>query len=155
MARRLVEAGSRCVTLAFSRWDHHGDNFGACRQDMPLLDQGALGPDRRPARPRARQGRLGRRLGRVRPHAARSTLRPAATTGRNVSCALLVGGGMRTGQVIGSTDRLGGEAKDRPVHFQEVFATLYHRLGIDVNTVTVQRPHAAARSSWSTAALSR
>ena len=43
MARRLVEAGARCVTLAFSRWDHHGDNFDACRQDMPMLDQGAVG----------------------------------------------------------------------------------------------------------------
>ena len=40
IARRLVEAGARCVTLAFSRWDHHGDNFGALRQDLPLLDQG-------------------------------------------------------------------------------------------------------------------
>ena len=40
MARRLVEAGARCVTLAFSRWDHHGDNFGALRQDLPLFDQG-------------------------------------------------------------------------------------------------------------------
>ena len=55
----------------------------------------------------------------------------------NVSCALLAGGGMRTGQVIGSTDRLAAEAKDRPVHFQEVFATLYHRLGIDVNQFTL------------------
>jgi hypothetical protein len=45
---------------------------------------------------------------------------------------------MRTGQVIGSTDRLGGEAKDRPVHFQEVFATLYNRLGIDIDRVTIQ-----------------
>jgi len=54
-----------------------------------------------------------------------------------VSCGLLFGGGMRTGQVIGSTDRLGAEAKDRPVHFQEVFATLYQRLGIDVNHVTL------------------
>jgi len=35
---------------------------------------------------------------------------------------------MKTGQVIGSTDRLGGEANDRPVHFQEVFATLYHNI---------------------------
>ena len=35
VARRLVEAGARCVTLAFSRWDHHGDNFGALRQDLP------------------------------------------------------------------------------------------------------------------------
>ncbi len=44
---------------------------------------------------------------------------------------------MRTGQVIGSTDRIGGEAKDRPVHFPEVFATLYHALGIDPNRTTV------------------
>ena len=40
MARRLVEAGARCVTLAFSRWDWHGNNFGRARQDFPLLDQG-------------------------------------------------------------------------------------------------------------------
>src|SRR5438093_394552 len=40
IARRLVEAGARCVTLAFSRWDHHGDNFGALRQDLPLFDHG-------------------------------------------------------------------------------------------------------------------
>mgnify|MGYP003331914133 FL=1 len=44
---------------------------------------------------------------------------------------------MRTGQVIGSTNRLGEYAVDRPIHFQEVLATLYHRLGIDVNTTTV------------------
>jgi uncharacterized protein (DUF1501 family) len=55
-----------------------------------------------------------------------------------VSCALLACGGLRTGQVIGSTDRHAAEAKDRPVHFQEVFATLYHSLGIDVNKVTVR-----------------
>ena len=39
--------------------------------------------------------------------------------------------------MIGSTDRLGGEARDRPVHFQEVFATLYHQLGIDIDRATV------------------
>ena len=49
----------------------------------------------------------------------------------NVTCALLAGGGLRTGQVIGSTDRIAGEVKDRPVRFEEVHATLYHRLGID------------------------
>ena len=54
-----------------------------------------------------------------------------------VSCALLAGGGMRTGQVIGSTNRLGEHAVDRPVHFQEILATVYHRLGIDVNTATI------------------
>ena len=55
----------------------------------------------------------------------------------NVSCALLAGGGMKTGQVIGATDRIGGEAVDRPVTFQEVIATLYHNLGIDLDATTV------------------
>jgi hypothetical protein len=136
MARRLIEAGTRCVTLAFSRWDHHGGNFDACRQDMPMLDQGlsalfddlyARGLDQDVSV--VVWGEFGR-TPKINNNAGRDHW-PA------VSCALLAGGGMRTGQVIGSTDRLGGEAKDRPVHFQEVFATLYHRLGIDVNHVTL------------------
>ena len=57
-----------------------------------------------------------------------------------VSCALLAGGGMRTGQVIGSTNRLGEFAKDRPVHFQEIFATLYRNLGINPETTTLVDP---------------
>jgi hypothetical protein len=51
--------------------------------------------------------------------------------------AVLAGGGMPCGQVIGSTDRLGGEADSRPVTFSEVFATLYHNLGIDVASTTL------------------
>ena len=51
-----------------------------------------------------------------------------------VSSALLAGGGLRAGQVLGSTDRLGGEAADRPVSFQEVFATLYHNLGVNLDS---------------------
>ena len=47
--------------------------------------------------------------------------------------ALVAGGGMKTGQVIGSTDRIGADVADRPVTFQEVFATLYHKLGIDAH----------------------
>ena len=65
--------------------------------------------------------------------------------GKNFSDSKLLHGGVKTRQVIGSTDRLGGEAKDRPLHFQEVFATLYHNMGIDVNKATVTdlagRPH--------------
>ena len=40
LARRLVEAGVCCVTLAFSRWDWHSNNFKRGREDMPMLDQG-------------------------------------------------------------------------------------------------------------------
>ena len=136
IARRLVEAGARCVTLAFSRWDHHGDNFGALRQDLPLLDQGltALIDD-------IHQRGLDKDVSVVVWGEFGRTPTINKDAGRdhwpNVSCGLLFGGGMRTGQVIGSTDRLGGEAKDRPVQFGEVFATLYHNLGLDPNTVTV------------------
>ena len=60
------------------------------------------------------------------------------------------GGGMNMGQVIGSTDRLGGEANSRPVHFGEVHATLYNRLGIDANKVVLHdmsnRPHTLVNS---------
>ena len=44
---------------------------------------------------------------------------------------------MKHGQVIGATDRLGGEATERPVHFMEVLATLYHHVGIDVTAATL------------------
>lgn len=54
-----------------------------------------------------------------------------------VNSALLAGGGMRTGQVIGATDRLGGEPVERPVTFGEIFATLYHNLGIDAGAITL------------------
>jgi uncharacterized protein (DUF1501 family) len=54
-----------------------------------------------------------------------------------VSSAVLACGGMKHGQVIGATDRLGGEAVERPVDFQEIFATLYHAAGIDTKTATM------------------
>jgi len=137
IARRLVEAGARCVTLAFSRWDHHGDNFGALRQDLPLLDQGvsALLTD-------LHQRGLDKDVSVIVWGEFGRTPTINKDGGRDhwprVSCALLAGGGMRHGQVIGATDRLGGEATERPVRFGEVFATLYNSLGIDVNKVTVQ-----------------
>ena len=53
---------------------------------------------------------------------------------------------MRTGQVIGSTNRLGEVPQDRPVHYQEVFATLYQRLGIDPSTATI--PDQAGRPQY-------
>jgi uncharacterized protein (DUF1501 family) len=52
-----------------------------------------------------------------------------------LSCALLAGGGMRTGQVIGASNRLAEHATDRPVTHQQIFATLYRCLGIDLNPV--------------------
>jgi len=135
-ARRLVEAGARCVTLAFSRWDHHGDNFGALRQDLPMLDQGlsALVED-------LHNRGLDKDVSVVVWGEFGRTPKINNNSGRDhwpqVSCGLLAGGGLRTGQVIGSTDRHAAEAKDRPVRFGEVFATLYHALGIDPARTTI------------------
>jgi hypothetical protein len=136
MARRLVEAGARCVTVAFGFWDYHGNNFKNARSDMPLLDQGvsalvldlhARGLDKDVSV--VVWGEFGRT----------PTINKDA--GRDhwprVSCAVLACGGMKTGQIIGATDRLGGEPVERPVKFGEVFATLYHNLGIDVNKTTI------------------
>ena len=144
VARRLVEAGARCVTLAFSRWDHHGDNFNALRQDLPLLDQGvsALIED-------LHQRGLSKDVSVVVWGEFGRTPTINKEGGRDhwprVSCAMVAGGGMKLGQVIGSTDRLGGEAIDRPIQFGEVFATLYHNLGFDLTktylTDLTGRPH--------------
>lgn len=136
LARRLVEAGVRVVTLSYSFWDWHGNTFKTAKQNLPDFDQ-ALSAliadlDERGMLEDTTViawGEFGR------------TPKINAQGGRdhwpNVSCALLAGGGMKTGQVIGSTDRLGGEAEERPVTFPEVFATLYHNMGINAATTTV------------------
>ncbi len=144
LARRLVEAGARCVTLNFGRWDFHSNNFAGMRSHAPMFDQGlsALIEDLED------RGMLDDTLVVAWGEFGR-TPKINGNAGRDhwprVGGALLAGGGLRTGQVIGATDRLGGEIADRPVHFGEVFATLYHQLGINANEVTIEdlsgRPH--------------
>ena len=137
VARRLVEAGARVVTVAFGFWDYHGNNHKLAKQDLPLLDQGVTA---------LVQDLHDRGLDKdvsvvVWGEFGRSPVMNK-DAGRDhwprVSCAVLACGGMKTGQVIGASDRLGGEPAERPVKFGEVFATLYHNLGIDVNTATIQ-----------------
>jgi hypothetical protein len=145
LARRVIEAGARCVTLAFSRfpfgrvlkgdhnWDWHRDLFPEARKALPLLDHGlaALIEDL------DQRGLLNDVAVVVWGEFGR-TPRINQNGGRDhwprVCSALVAGGGMRSGQVIGSTTRWAEEPRSRPVHFREVFATLYHRLGIDVDT---------------------
>ncbi len=136
LARRLVEAGVRCVTIGFNRWDWHGQNFKSSREVFPQLDSGLTslvadlhdrGLDKDVAV--VVWGEFGRS--------------PAINkdAGRDhwpkVSCAALACGGMQHGQFIGSTDKTGGEAATRPIDFQDVFATLYQHLGIDSRITTV------------------
>jgi hypothetical protein len=142
-ARRLVEAGARVVTMNFSRWDWHGPdgkNFVEGRKDMPLLDQAvsALVTD-------LHERGLDRDVSVVVWGEFGRTPRVNAQAGRDhwpqVSCALLAGGGMRAGQVIGATNRLAEYAKERPVTFPEVFATLYTNLGLNLSQVRIFDPN--------------
>jgi hypothetical protein len=156
LARRVIEAGARCVTLAFARWpfgrmlrgdynwDWHKDLFPLARTTLPLFDLGlsALIEDL-DERGLLKDvavvvwGEFGR------------TPRINKNGGRDhwpkVASALLAGGGLRCGQVLGSTTRWGEEPRTRPVHFRDIFATLYQRLGIDVATTQFTdlagRPH--------------
>ncbi len=138
MARRLVEAGARVVTIGFGRWDTHKNNFSTNRQRIPKLDMGlsALVEDLY-NRGLERDvsvvvwGEFGR-TPKINKDAGRDHWPP-------VNFALLAGGGMRTAQVIGATDRHGAYVADRPVSFQNVFATLYHNLGIDPATAVADR----------------
>lgn len=137
MARRLVEAGCRSVTLSYGRWDSHGRNFDLVRDHGGKLDQclSALIEDleQRGMLPDVTVlvwGEFGR------------TPKINEDAGRDhwpqLSGALLAGGGMKVGQVIGSSDRIGAYAVDRPVHVQEVLATVYHNLGIDPRETTIE-----------------
>ena len=142
VARRLVEAGVRCVTVAYGFWDTHGNNFGHLRGNLPKFDEGVSalvedlyhrGLDRDVSV--VVWGEFGR-TPKINKKAGRDHWAP-------VNGALLSGGGMQTGQVIGSTDQIGAYAKGRPVHYQDVLATLYHNIGIDPHSVlrdTSDRP---------------
>jgi uncharacterized protein (DUF1501 family) len=146
-ARRLVEAGVRVVTLSYGRWDWHGKasdgdsrtNFENARIHVPMLDRGlsALVEDLQ------QRGMLDDVTVVVWGEFGR-TPQINKNGGRDhwpaVACALLAGGGLRTGQVIGATDAWAGYAKDRPVHVRDILATLYHTLGIDVTGHTLQDP---------------
>jgi hypothetical protein len=68
--------------------------------------------------------------------------------------ALIAGGGMRLGQVIGRTNKVRRIPVDRPVKFQEVSATLYSKAGLNWNTAAVSIS-ADGRSTWSNRATSR
>ncbi|MDE2714960.1 MAG: DUF1501 domain-containing protein [Verrucomicrobiota bacterium] len=147
IARRLVEAGARVVSLNYSRWDWHGGdgmNFPRSRQEMPLLDQGlsALLTD-------LKERGLNKDVAVVMWGEFGRTPKINKNNSRDhwprANFAFMAGGGMNHGQIIGSTDKHGNEPNDRPVKFQEVFATLYNCLGINTETATVTdtqgRPH--------------
>jgi hypothetical protein len=138
LARRLVEAGVGFVEVALGYWDTHGPahvlGFPKMREVLcPTLDQGlsALIED---LHQRGMQedvvivvwGEFGRSP-RINRDAGRDHWLPAMS-------AVIAGGGLAMGQVIGSTDARGEFPKDRPYRIANVLSTLYRAIGIDPAT---------------------
>ncbi|HAA87690.1 MAG TPA: DUF1501 domain-containing protein [Verrucomicrobiales bacterium] len=144
LARRLIEAGVRVVNVSISDFDTHSKNFVRMKQLVPIVDH-AISTLIEDLDERGMLddvtvlawGEFGR------------TPKVNANAGRDhwpkVAMGILAGGGMNVGQVIGATDRYAAEAVQRPVHYKDVIATLYHNLGIDPQQTTVEdssgRPH--------------
>ena len=130
IARRLVEAGVRVVTVAYGFWDTHGNNFGHMKAHLPTFDAGisSLIAD---LHERGLDqdcsvivwGEFGRSP-KINKDAGRDHWAP-------VQSALLAGGGVPGGRVIGSTDKTGAYAHERPIDYREILASVYHRLGVD------------------------
>jgi hypothetical protein len=132
-ARRLVEAGVGCVTLAIGGWDTHDRNFMTLRQQLPQVDRGVAslvqdlcdrGMDGDVSV--IMWGEFGR-TPRINGGAGRDHWAP-------VMSALVAGGGMRMGQAVGSSTARGEQPRDRRCTASQVLATLYRAMGIDPST---------------------
>ncbi len=135
IARRLVEAGSTFVTVHWeakgaNHWDLHGNNFNMCRSHLPQLDQltSTLILDLE------QRGLLDSTLVVIMGEMGR-TPRINAKAGRDhwpqCGFALLAGGGVKRGIVIGKTDDQAAYPTQRPVSAGDMAATIYQLLGID------------------------
>jgi uncharacterized protein (DUF1501 family) len=133
MARRMVEAGVRCVTVDHSNWDTHDANFATLqRQLLPMLDA-ALGTLFRDLADRGLldttlvvvSGEFGR-TPRINSNAGRDHWGPAFTVA-------LGGGGIQGGRVVGKTDARAEKPADVPHGPEDLAATIYHLLGINPN----------------------
>src|SRR5579884_328534 len=129
-ARRLVEAGVGCVTLAYGGWDTHGQNFQTLKRQLPKVDQGVSaliqdlherGLDKDVVT--IMWGEFGR-TPKVNMNAGRDHWAP-------VMSAMVAGGGLKMGQAVGQSTARGERPKDRPYSVQRVLATLYRTMGID------------------------
>ena len=131
LARRLVEAGVRFVTVDTGGWDTHGNNFETLKtKKLPEFDAGysALISDL------DERGLLDSTLVLTWGEFGR-TPRINSNSGRdhwsNVFTAVLAGGGLKRGVILGESDARAEFPKERPTSPQDVLATMYHQLGIN------------------------
>ncbi len=130
LARRLVESGVTFVTIAEGNWDHHAQVAQSCRRQVPALDAAvsSLVEDL------SDRGLAGSVLVVVWGEFGR-TPRLNGSGGRDhwpgSMSAMLAGGGLKMGQVIGATNRKGEQPTERPLRPEDVIRTVYHVLGVD------------------------
>jgi hypothetical protein len=147
-ARRLVEAGSRFVTvfwdeygLAGSGWDTHWDHFARMKNElMPGFDRALFGL----IEDLDQRGLLDETLVLVlSEHGRTPKLSSTKGGGRDhwsqAYSVVLAGGGVARGKVVGRSDRIAGTVQDRPVSPKDILATAYHLLGIDLETKLTDR----------------
>ncbi|MEO2034307.1 MAG: DUF1501 domain-containing protein [Planctomycetaceae bacterium] len=138
LARRLVEMGVSYVLVNYSKnnsWDTHSNNFDRLKKSLlPPMDQAAsaLLVDLE------QRGMLDDVLVLMMGEMGR-TPKINKNSGRDhwpdVFSIMIAGGGLTQGQVLGGSSRLGETPGDRPVHYHEILATIYHQMGVDSNLV--------------------
>jgi hypothetical protein len=132
LARRLVEAGVRFVTLDYGFWDCHGDVRGTCLGQMRPLDYALTGL----VTDLERRGLLETTLVWVTTEFGR-TPKMNRDSGRDhwARCysMMLAGGGFKPGLIHGASDSTGGEPDRDAVTLENLIATIYHQMGIDPN----------------------
>lgn len=130
LARRLVEAGVRFVSMTYGSWDMHDKIEAGMKKQLPPFDQAFAAL----IRDLDRRGRLDRTLVMVTTEFGRSP-KINATGGRDhwprVFSIALAGGGIQRGLVYGSSDPTGNEPEENPLPVEDWAATVYHLLGID------------------------
>ncbi|MCC7423526.1 MAG: DUF1501 domain-containing protein [Planctomycetaceae bacterium] len=132
LARRLVEAGARCVNINTGNWDHHNNLVKGHDEHLPPLDRAiaALVLDLE------ERGRLDDTIIYCVGEFGR-TPRINGPAGRDhwADCfrVLLAGGGIQGGRIVGASEKWGGGVQERLVTPQDLLATLYHLLGVPLD----------------------
>ena len=135
LARRLVESGVRFVSVRTANWDHHQEVFNSLsRTNLPEFDRAysALLEDL------SQRGLLGSTIVMVGTEFGR-TPEINVNSGRdhwpNAYSVVIAGGGIQGGRVIGKTDKNCWAVTEKPVHVEELLASIYSKLGIDPTKV--------------------
>jgi len=141
LARRLVEAGTTFVTVHLGGWDHHWDLKAGMERNLPIVDRGVSALledlDQRGLLDTTLVMLMGEfsRTPRMNDGGNGGAPMSMGTPGRdhwgNAMFCFLAGGGIKGGQIVGSTNRLGEAPQDRPIVAADIHHTLFHILGVD------------------------